>query len=115
MPITKAEFMGNILSTVVLKNNKIKFKVMLDESEAESLKGSMKNIHMFSENLCEEDARIVQKGAKGATKYFLLPKHFGYDMSKESKRHLAGKKFLCQKIDSPSKVIFIYTINRIGI
>lgn len=96
--------MGTILSSRILSGNIIKLKISLNEEEALSLKGCVKNIHTFSSDLCTQESCITEKGKDGVTKYFKIPPKL---------RNRKKKKFSdikCQRIESKGKVMFIYSM-----
>jgi len=39
--------MGEIINSKILPNNKVVYKVLLDQKETDHLKGHLKNIHLF--------------------------------------------------------------------
>jgi hypothetical protein len=98
--------MGTILSFKVLPDNQIKFKIALDENEALALKGSVRNIHIFTHELCITESKIIEKGKGGVTKYFLIPPK----LRKRSK--IKVDKISCNKIETDTKLFFIYTIDK---
>jgi len=97
--------MGTILSSRILSGNMIKLKLSLDEEEALSLKGCVKNINVFSSDLCNEESSVIETGKKGVTKYFKIPSSL---RNRKKKRVFEIK---CQKIESSTKIIFIYSVN----
>lgn len=97
--------MGKIIGSKTIEDRVI-CKVMVNEKESLTIKGSMRNIHLFSLDLCETESRIIEKGKGGVTKHFLIPpKH----RPKSKKRPNA---ISYQAIDLDSKVIFIYTVDK---
>ena len=65
--------MGEIIHSKILPDNKVLYKVLLDEEELKKLKGHLKNVHVFSSKLCKETSQINTRGNKGVTKYFKIP------------------------------------------
>ncbi|MBS3100692.1 hypothetical protein A2641_01005 [Candidatus Nomurabacteria bacterium RIFCSPHIGHO2_01_FULL_37_25] len=100
--------MGAILSSRIKDDGKVVFEVSLDYEEATQLKGFMNNIHIFSENVADIKANISQRGKNEATKYFLIPKELRKNMK-------FNAKTTCQKIETKTKTIFIYVIDKIGL
>jgi hypothetical protein len=98
--------MGTIISQKVMPDNKIKIRVEVDMNEALALKGNVKDVHIFSRELSTTESKIIEKGKKGVTKYFLIPPKF----RKRSKKIL--NNIACQKIETDTKAIFIYTMNK---
>ena len=100
--------MGAILSSRMKDDGKIVLEISVDYEESVLLKGHMDNVHIFSENASDVETNISQRGKNEATKYFLIPK----DLRKGLKFNAKTK---CQKIDTKTKTIFIYVVDRIGI
>jgi len=97
--------MGTILGSKILPDNKIKVKISLDEKEALSLQGCIKNIHVASSDLCSTESKVIEKGKNGVTKYFLVP----LSLRARRKRHIFEIK--CQRIESENKILFAYILN----
>ena len=100
--------MGTILSTKVRDDKKIVFEIVLDQEEAMHLKGHLDNIHIFSENAVEIETLLVQRGKRGATKYFLVPRTLRDNLKSK-------EKISCQRIETKSRIMFIYVVDKIGI
>jgi len=99
--------MGEIINSKVLPNNKVVYKILLDKEEIEHMKGHLKNVNLFTANLCNVDSQINQRGNKGVTKYFKIP------LSIRSRKKYYGSLFY-QKIETTSKVFYIYVIDKEG-
>ena len=97
--------MGNIISTKRLENGKVAYEVCLDYDEMIKLKGHMEGIYLFSDNITEIDSKIVGRGKNKTTMYFLIPKQFRKELKTKGDIH-------CQRIETKSKVAFIYTIDK---
>ncbi len=94
--------MGEIIGSKII-GDKVVYKIIVDEKESLTLKGSRKNIYLFSLDLCKTESRIIEKGKKGVTKHFLIPIKY------RSKSKKKPKNVSYQVIDLDSKAIFIYT------
>ncbi len=99
--------MGVILGSRVRDDGKVIFEVLLDQDEAIHLKGHMDNIHVFSENAAEIETNISQRGKNEATKYFLIPKTLRHGLTFD-------ESVKCQKIDTKTRTIFVYVVDKIG-
>ena len=97
--------MGVILGSKVTNDNKIIFTVSLDPAEALQLEGHIEDVHLFSERTAKIKTNIASRGKNSATKYFLIPKKLRKNLK------LSGE-ILCQKIETKTKVIFIFTVNK---
>ena len=69
----------------------------------------MDNIHVFSENVADVTTNISQRGKNEATKYFLIPRELRKGLK------FSEKNITCQKIDTKSKTIFVYVIDKLGV
>lgn len=100
--------MGSILSSRVREDGKVIFEVCTDYNEALQMHGNLENIHIFSENVAAIKTNMSQRGKNDSTKYFLIPK--------ELRRNLRFRDTTkCQKIETDSKIIFIYTIDKLRV
>ena len=97
--------MGTILSTKITKEDQIVFEVEMDYEEALKLKGNIKNIHIFSEDAAEVKTNLSQRGTNEATKYFLIPKELRENL-------IFSEEVKCQKIDTETRTIFIFVVER---
>lgn len=101
----KEGIMGNILNSKTTSDGKIIFEVLVDYEEALQLKGYIKNIHMFSEDVPNIKSNLSLRGSNEATKYFLIPKELRKDLQ-------FNTKVKCQKMETDSKTIFIYVVDK---
>ena len=97
--------MGEVINTK-LSDDKIIYKILLDENEAQQLKNHMKNVHVFSSDLCKENTKIISRGNKGGAKYFVVP------LGLKSRKKHKNKKLSYQKIQIKDQIFFIYTIEK---
>ena len=100
--------MGTILGTKITKDNKIVFEVELDYEESLNLKGFMKNVCLFSEDAAEIKTNLSQRGTNDATKYFLIPRELRDNLT-------FSKDVKCQKIETGTRTIFIFAVNKVNI
>lgn len=98
--------MGSILSMKVANQDKLHANLELTQNEALSLKGNMENIHIFSENIFENTTRLVQRGKRESTKYFLLPRDF-------RKGVIPRDDVKCLRIETKHKNLFVFKVNKI--
>ncbi len=96
---------GGIIGSKLREDGKVQFEVCVDYEEAVQLRGHMDNIHIFSEEVADVKTNMSQRGKDGATKYFLVPKELRKNLKFNS-------EVLCNRIDTKSKVIFIYIIDK---
>jgi len=92
--------MGEIIKTKAV-GDKIIYQVKLSEEEGLQIKNHVKNVHMFSGNLCEHDTKIIERGNKKGAKYFSIPLIL---KSRKKKRY---SKVSYQKIEHNGRVFFI--------
>ena len=100
--------MGIILGSKTAKDNKIVFEVEMDYEESLKLKGHIKNVHIFSEDAAEIKTNLSQRGTNEATKYFLIPRELRNNLT-------FNEKVKCQKIDTDTRTIFIFVVNKIKV
>jgi hypothetical protein len=97
--------MGTIIGSK-LNNGNVFYKVLLTQEEALALKNSIKNVHIFAADLCNKEAKIIQRGKKGVTKYFTIP------LSLRSRKKKFYRKISYQKLETKSKVFYIYVVDK---
>ncbi len=97
--------MGEIIKSLVGSDH-IRVRVTVDEDEALNLMGRLKGISLFSKDLSLNDAKVVEKGVNGATKYFEIPKNMRHHTKK-----ISGN-IKIQRIDTGTEVIFIYVCDK---
>ena len=101
----KERKMGQIISTKNLPDKGVVHQILLDEDEISFLKGHLKNIHIFTEDFCKAESQINTRGNNGVTKYFKIPLNI-----RSRKKH--NGKLSYQRIETPSKIFYIYTLGR---
>ena len=100
--------MGTILNSKTTNDGKIIFEVLVDYEEALQLKGHINNVHLFSEEVVDVNSNISLRGKNEATKYFLIPRELRKDLK-------FNTRVRCQKIDTPTNIIFIYVVDKISL
>ncbi len=100
--------MGKILGTKTTKEGNVIFEVELDYDEALQLKGHIQNVHVFSEDVADIKTNLSQRGKNEATKYFLIPRELRSNLK-------FNEKVKCQKLETESKIIFVYVVDKIRI
>jgi len=100
--------MGRILGTKTTKEGKVIFEVELGYEEALQLKGYINNICVFSEDAAEIKTNLSQRGKNEATKYFLIPRELRSNLR-------FNEKVKCQKLETDTKIIFVYVVDKIRI
>jgi len=100
--------MGKVLGTKVTKDSKVIFEVEMTYEESLQLKGNIKNIHLFSEDAAEIKTNLSQRGKNEATKYFLIPRDLRVNLK-------FNEKVKCQKLETNTKIIFIYVVDKLKI
>ena len=100
--------MGSIISSKVRDDGKVIFEVVMDYDEAIQLQGHMDNVYLFTEKTAAETAGISQRGKNEATKYFLIPRELRKDLK-------FNNDVFCQRVDTKTKIVFIYLVDKYGI
>jgi len=98
--------MGAILGTRTTKDNKVVLEIEMDYDDSLQLKGHIKNIHVFSEDAAEIKTNLSQRGKNEATKYFLIPRELRKNLKFD-------EKVKCQKLETKSKIIFVYVVDKL--
>lgn len=97
--------MGQIINTKNLPDKTVVCKILLNQEEIANLRGHMRNIHIFSENLCSQPSQINTRGNGGVTKYFKIPLSI-----RSRKKHNGNLSY--QVIETPAKAFYIYTLEK---
>lgn len=97
--------MGKILNLKTQSNEKINITLELNPQEVLWLKGNLDKMHLFSENNLEEISRLVQRGKRESTKYFLLPKEYRKGVN-------PSNIVPCTKINTKTAHLFIFAVNK---
>ena len=98
--------MGQILRTKTLPSGKVMFYLELTRQEAQGLKNHAKKIHLFSENLCTHEAKVISKGVKYETKSAIIP------LSLRSRFNPKITEIAYQKISTEKKTFYIATAKK---
>jgi hypothetical protein len=97
--------MGKILKIHNKMNDKVEITLEMNRNEVKWLNGSMDNISVFSEDNLTESTRLVQRGRKESTKYFLMPKNFKTGI-------LLSNTIPCTRIEKKTKYIYLFMVNK---
>jgi hypothetical protein len=98
--------MAKILETKFLNQDKINVKIDMSYEEFKFLKGSLEKIHVFSEDILLQESRLVQRGKREFTKYFLLPKN-------KRKDARPTNNVMTNVIETEKSLIYIFQISKI--
>lgn len=98
--------MGQIIGIRATKDDKVVVELQMSYEESLKLKGHIKNVHMFSEDAAEIKTNLSQRGTNEATKYFLIPRELREDLT-------FNEKVKCQRIDTDTRIIFVYMVDKI--
>lgn len=97
--------MGKVTNLKTINDDKVMITLELSEKEALWLKGNLDKMHLFSEHNLDHTTRLVQRGTRDSTKYFLLPKDF-------RKGILLSNSIKCNRIETKTKYIFLFAVNK---
>ena len=97
--------MGKITNLKTSPNDKVTITLELTQKEAMWLKGNLENIHIFSENNLEYTTRLVQRGKRESTKYFLIPKDL-------RKKIMISNSIKCNMIETNTKCVYVFSTNK---
>ncbi|MBR9706439.1 hypothetical protein GOV14_05365 [Candidatus Pacearchaeota archaeon] len=96
--------MGDVISSKVLNNNNILYKIQLESNEVQALGNAIRNINLFSSKLCINPAQIIKKGNQGVTQYFSIPFVLRFRKTKDY------QELYYQKLETPSKIFYMYVL-----
>ncbi len=97
--------MSKIKKITTLTSEKVNIALEMHSSEFLRLNGNLSNIHIFSENTLSYPTKLVQRGKKESTKYFLLPRELRKDI-------LPDNDVRCNKIETENKNLFIFELDK---
>jgi hypothetical protein len=98
--------MGKIIDSKIFSNNKIIYRILLEKDEILSLKNAIRNINLFSANLCDKDAKIIKRGKEGVTQYFEIPFNLRFRKKKEY------ENLYYQKLETATKIYYLYVVKK---
>lgn len=98
--------MAQILKTKNMPSGKVILHLELTREEAQRLKNHAKKIHLFSENLCLHEAKLMQRGANHSAKSVEIP------LSLKSRSNPKITEISYQKIETDKKVFYIATAKK---
>ena len=96
--------MGSILGSKVTHDGKIIYSVCLDHDESLQLQGHIDDVHVFSSRVATVDTNVSAREKNSATQYFLIPR--------ELRKELNYKNCSCQRLETKSKIVFVYLIDK---
>jgi len=97
--------MGEIINSKTF-DDKIIYKIELEEEEALQLKNYVTKIHLFSADLCNQDSKIIERGNKKRAKYFTIP----YSLKSRNRKRYS--KISYQKLEARDKIFFICVVDK---
>ena len=96
--------MGSILGSKVTSDGKVIYSVCLEQDEALQLAGHIDDIHVFSSRVANVKTNVSARGKNSATQYFLIPRNL--------RKELNYKNCACQRLETKSKIVFVYVIDK---
>ena len=98
--------MAQIVGIRTTKEDNVVVELEMTYEESLQLKGHIKNIHLFSEDAADIKTNLSQRGTNEATKYFLIPRELRENLDFD-------EKVKCQRIDTDSKIVFVYMVDKL--
>ncbi|MBW2974612.1 hypothetical protein KY366_02745 [Candidatus Woesearchaeota archaeon] len=95
--------MASIISSKRCKNHVI-LSIEAGQDELESLNGKVDNICLIPKEEINIRSSIYEKGRKGCTKYFLIPKTLRKNVK-------LGNDIYCSKLNLKDKLMFTFITN----
>jgi hypothetical protein len=96
--------MGQIIKKETLPSGKIIIHLELKEKDAQKLKGHYKKIHLFSEDLCLHNTKLIERGTNKSAKYVSIP------LILKERKHPKLSEVKYQKIETDSKIFYIAVV-----
>lgn len=97
--------MGKILKIQNKSDEKVEVTLELSQKEVVWLRGNMDKMHLFSEDNLDFTTRLVQRGKRESTKYFLMPKEFRGSV-------MTSNNIPCTRIETKTKYLYIFSANK---
>lgn len=97
--------MSKILEIKTINDEKNKVTFDMNIKELTWLEGRMDKMHIFSEDNLKYKARLVKRGKRESTKYFLLPKEF-------RKTVMPSDNVSSTVIETKTSAIYIFKVNK---
>lgn len=97
--------MSTIISVKASKEDTLQVTFEMTQEEYQILKGAMHKLHIFGEENTEEVTRLVTRGKKESSKYFLAPKS-------HRKQLLASNNVPVQVLESKTQFHIIYSVKK---
>jgi len=97
--------MSKIIEIKSLGEDKNRVVLELNSDELGYIEGKMEKMHLFSENNLKFKARLVKRGKRDSTKYFLLPKEF-------RKLAIPSENVFSSVIETQTNVIYIFQVSK---
>ena len=95
--------MGKIEDIKKLEDQRIFLNLEISTMQLSWLKGHLAKMHVFSENNLEHQTRLIKRGKRESTKYFLLPKGLRDGV-------IPSANVNCNKIETNDRHIFIFAV-----
>lgn len=97
--------MGKILNLRTVNDDKVHVTLELSQKEVLWLEGNMEKMHVFSENNLTHETKLVQRGKKESTRYFLIPKNL-------RRKVMISNSVKCTTIEGKTKQLYIFAVNK---
>ena len=97
--------MSKIIEIKSISEDKNKVTLELNSKELSWIEGKMEKMHLFSEDNLKYKAKLVKRGKRDSTKYFLLPKEFRKNVN-------SSNNVKSTVIESKIKSIFIFEVSK---
>lgn len=95
--------MGKIAGLKTVNEEKVLVNLELTSKELAWLKGNLNKMHLFSEKNLDHETRLIKRGKRESTKYFLLPRELRDGVTPSA-------QVTCNRIETKSKHIFIFAV-----
>jgi hypothetical protein len=98
---------GKMVSITDVKEREGKYAFLVSANHADwkALKGSIHNLHFISEEHATVKATLLERGRKGSSKYWLIPKCLREGV-------MIPKETPCLKTESSDKIIYAFIVDK---
>ena len=100
--------MGRIINIKSTTKDNVQVTLEMSQEEVVWLAGNLENMHIFSQDNLETNTRLVQRGKRESTKYFLMPREFRDGI-------LPSNCVKCTKKESIDEHLFIFSVPKVEV
>lgn len=99
--------MGKITNIRSTSKDKVQVTLDMTQSEVMWLAGNLDKMFLFSNKNLETRTRLVQRGKRDSTKYFLMPKELRDDV-------IPSNSVMCTRMEDQKNCLFIFSVPKVA-